>query len=75
MTFHTKDALCSARITQVLNLSLAVATFEAIGAKGLISCQDSQILNLVTTTTATVSAVITYQRAIAEEKKIRIGIE
>lgn len=37
MAFHTEDALGSSRITKVLNLSLAIAAFEAIGAEGLIA--------------------------------------
>ena len=61
MAVHAKDTLCSSRITKVLNLPLAISTFEAIGTKCLIACEDSEILNLVATTTAAICAVITYQ--------------
>lgn len=67
MAVHTKYALRSPRISEILDLSLAVSTLEAICAKGLISCQDRKILNLVTTTAATICTVIAYQGSVAEE--------
>lgn len=65
MTFHAEDALSSPRITKVLNLPLAVATFEAVGAEGLITSQDGQVLNLVTTAATAVCAVVADQGSIS----------
>lgn len=47
MTGHTKYALARTGIFEVLDLLLAIATTEAGGTKGLIACQDGEILNLV----------------------------
>jgi hypothetical protein len=60
MTVHTKYALRSSRIAKVLNLFLAIATFEAIRAEGLISSQYGQVLDLVSTAAAAVCAVVAY---------------
>jgi hypothetical protein len=75
MAIHTEDSLRRARIPQILNLLLAVPAFEAVGAEGLVASQDGQILNLVPTAAAAICAVVADQGAIAEEKKVRIGVE
>lgn len=61
MAFHAKDALCSSRITKVLDHPLAVAAFEAVCAKSLITSQNSQILYLIAAITTAVCAVIAYE--------------
>lgn len=75
MTRHAKDTLGSASISQVLNLAFAVPTTEAVCAEGLVSGQDGQIFNLVSTVVTAVCAVVTYEGAIAEEEEVRIGVE
>jgi len=68
MTAHTKDTLGSPRISQVLNLPLAVSTSEACRAEGLLAGKDGQVFNLVATSTAAVGAIIADKGAIAKEK-------
>ena len=41
MAVHTKDALRCAGIAQILDLPLAIPALEAVGAKGLVTCEDS----------------------------------
>lgn len=60
VTIHAKDALRGARISEVLNLFLAVATLETVGAKGLVSSQNSQVLDLVLAAATAVCAIVTY---------------
>lgn len=60
MTVHTEYALRSSRIAKVLNLFLAIATFEAIRAEGLVASQYGQVLDLVSTAAAAVRAVVAY---------------
>lgn len=57
MTIHTKDSLGCARITEVLDLSLAVAASEALSTEGLVTGEDSEILNLVTAGVTTIGTV------------------
>lgn len=75
MTCHAEDTLRCARIPQVLNLPLAVATLKAACAEGLVTGEYSQILDLVSAGIAAVCALIAYERAITEQKEIRIGVE
>lgn len=75
MTTHAKDALRRARITQILNLPLAIATAEAAGAESLIASKDGQIFDFVTACIAAVGAVVANERAIAEQEKVGIGVE
>ena len=67
MTRHAEDALASTRISQVLNLPLAVSTFEAGSAKGLVASEDGEVFDFVAACIATVCAVVAYERAVAEE--------
>jgi spore maturation protein CgeB len=60
MTVHTKYALRRSRIAKVLNFFLAIATFEAIRAEGLVTSQYRQVLDLVSTAAAAVRAVVAY---------------
>lgn len=62
-------------IAQVLDLSLAIPTAEACCAKGLVSGQDGQVLNLITASTAAVGAIIADQRAISKQKEVRIRVK
>jgi hypothetical protein len=41
----------------------------------LVTRQDRKILDLVVARTATVRAIVTNERAIAEKKEVRVGIE
>ena len=75
MTAHTKDALRGARITQVLDLPLTIATSEAAGAKGLIASQNRQVFNLIAAGVATVRAVIANEGAVAEQKQVGVRVE
>jgi hypothetical protein len=61
MTFHAENTLRSARIAQVLNLSLAVPASEALSTKSLVSRQDGQILDLVVAGATTIRAVTAYK--------------
>lgn len=61
MTAHAKYALRGSGVTEVIDLAFAVPTAEARGAKGLISSQNGEVLDLVTTRAATISAVVTYE--------------
>jgi len=63
------------RIAKILDLPLAVPTTEAGGAKGLVSRQNGQILDLVIASAAAVGAVVTDEGAVAKEKQICVGIK
>ena len=75
MTFHAKNALRSASISKVFNLFLAVPTTEAASAESLISSENREILDLVTTGTTAVCTIIANERAVTEEKEVGIRIE
>lgn len=68
MTAHAKDTLRSARITQILNLPLAIATPEATGAKCLVASEDGKVFDLIAACVAAVCAVVANERAVAEEE-------
>ena len=72
MTGHAKYALTRPRISQVLDLALAVPTSEACRAKCLIASQDGKIFNLVSASIATIGTIVTDERAIAEKEEVRI---
>ena len=75
MAFHTEYPLRSPRITQILNLFLAIPAPKATGTKSMISGEDSQILNLVPTRSAAVCTIIADERTITKEEEICIGVE
>ena len=58
---HTEDALRGSRISQVLNLSLAVTALEASRTKGLVAGQYGKVLDLVAAVAAAVCAVVANQ--------------
>jgi hypothetical protein len=72
---HAEDALRRAGIAQILDLALAVAAAEAVGAKGLVARQDGQVLDLVAAVVAAICAVVAYQRAVAEQQQVRVRVE
>lgn len=67
MAVHTEHALASARISQILDLLLAVPAAKASRAISLVAGKNGEILDLVATGAATICAVVTDERAIAEE--------
>lgn len=75
MAVHTEDALRSARISEIFDLSFTVATLEAVGTEGLVSGQDGQILDLVAAAAATVGTVVADERPVAEEEQVRVRVE
>jgi hypothetical protein len=75
VTVHAKDTLRRPRISQILDLSLAIAALEAIRTKGLVARQDGQVFNLIPTITATVGAIVAYEGSVAQEQEVCIGIE
>jgi hypothetical protein len=72
---HAEDALRGAGIAQVLDLALAVAASEAVGAEGLVARQDGQVLDLVPAVVAAVRAVVADERAVAEQQQVRVRVE
>lgn len=72
MTAHTKDALTGARISQVIDLALAVSAFEAISAKGLVSGQYREVFDLVAASAAAVCTIVADERAVAEKEEVGI---
>jgi hypothetical protein len=72
---HAKDALRGARIAQILNLPLAVATAEAARAESLVASQDGQVFDLVAACIAAVCTVVADEGAVAEEEQVGVGVE
>lgn len=54
---------------------LAIPTPEAIRAEGLITSQDSEVFDFVATVVAAVCAVVAYERSVAEQEEIGVGVE
>lgn len=75
MTGHAEDSLRSASIPQVFNFALAVATSEAICTEGLIPGENREVLDFIAAVVAAICTIVTYQRAVAEQQEIRIGVE
>lgn len=75
MTGHTEYALRGSRISKIVNFPLAIATPETICTERLISCQYSQILDLVVACAAAVGAVVANERSVAEQKEVGIRIK
>lgn len=68
MTFHAEDAHRRPGISQVVDLLLAVPASEACGAKGLVSGEDSQILDFVSAIEAAVGATLTDEGAVSKQQ-------
>jgi len=75
VALHAKDSLRCPCVPKILDLLFTIPTPEAAGAKCVIACEDSQILDLVSTCTAAVCTIVADEGAIAEEEEVRIGIE
>ena len=60
MTAHAEYPLRGARISEVLNLSLAVATAKACAAECLVAGENGKIFDLVSAGVAAVSAIVAY---------------
>lgn len=75
MTIHAKDSLACARITQVLNLPLAVPALEAGGAKGLVAGEDGEVFDLVAARAAAICAVVANEGSVAQQEEVGIGIQ
>lgn len=67
MTRHAEDTLRCTRISQVLNLALAVPAPKAVCTEGLVTSQDGQVLDLVSAVVAAVGAVVADQRAVSKQ--------
>jgi hypothetical protein len=65
VAFHTKDTLGCSRVAKILNLALAIATFEAGGAKRLVAGEDREVFDLVSARAAAIGTVIADQGAIS----------
>jgi hypothetical protein len=72
---HTEDTLRGSCIAQVLNLSLAIPTPEAVGAKGLVAGQDGEVFDLVPAVVAAVGAVVADQGAVSEQQQVGVRVE
>ena len=75
MAIHAENTLRRPCISQVLDLPLAIATLETIGTEGLVASQYGEVFDLVVAAAATVSTTVAYERAIAEEKEVGVGVE
>lgn len=75
MAGHAEDALGCAGVSKILDLPLAVSAPKAAGAECLVARKDCQILNLVPACATAVCAIVANERSIAEEQKIRVGVE
>lgn len=75
MAAHAEDALAGARITQILNLPLAIAALEAGGAKGLVARQDGEVFDLVAAGAAAVGAIVADEGAITEQEEVGVRVE
>jgi hypothetical protein len=75
MARHAEDTLRGPGIAQILDLALAVAASEAVGAEGLVARQNGQVLDLVAAVVAAICAVVADERAIAEQEQVRIRVE
>jgi len=75
MTAHTEYALRGSCISKVLDLALTVSATKAGRAKGLIACQNSEVFDFVVACATAVGAVVANQRAIAQEKEVRIAVQ
>ncbi len=75
MALHTKYTLRSPGIFEVLNLLLAISTFEASCAKGLVAGENCQVLDLITTDTAAIGAIVADERPVTEKEEVCVGVE
>ena len=74
MAVHAEHALTGSRISQVLNLPLAIPTSKAAGAVCLVAGENGEVLNLISTGAAAIRAVVANEGAIAEQKQIGVRV-
>jgi hypothetical protein len=75
VAFHTEDTLRRSRVAKILNLALAIATFEARSAKRLVTGEDREVFDLVSARAAAIGTIIADQGAISKHQQVGIGIE
>lgn len=75
MAVHAEYPLRRPRISKIFDLFLAVPTSKAAGTECLVSCQDSEIFDLVPTRAAAVCTIVADEGSVAEEEEVRIGVE
>lgn len=75
MAGHAEYALRSSSISKIVDFPLAIATSETVCTEGLISCQYSQILDLVVAGAAAVGAIVADERPVAEQEEIGVRIK
>lgn len=75
MAAHAEYSLRCTSITQIFDFPFAISTTKTSGTKGLVARKDREVFDLVAARSAAVRAVIANEGAIAEEQKVRIGVE
>lgn len=75
MALHAEYPLRSPGIFEVLNLLLAIPTFKAGCAKGLVAGEDCQVLDLISADTTAIGTVIADERPITEKEEVCVRIE
>lgn len=75
MAAHTEDALRCSRVSEILDLSLAVTTPEAAGTECLVSGKDGQVFDLVAACATAIGAIVADEGAIAEQEEVSIRVE
>jgi len=72
---HTEYTLRGSSISKIVDLPFTIATSEAVCAKCLVSCQYSQILDLVVACAAAICAIVADERSITEQEEVGIRVE
>jgi len=62
-------------IAKILNLPLAVPASKTRGTEGLVTRENSKVFDLVVASAAAVCAVVADERAVAQQKKVRVRVE
>lgn len=75
MAVHAEHSLAGSRISQVLNLFLAVAATKAAGTICLVAGKNGEILDLVAAGAAAVCAVVADKGAIAKEEQVCVRVK
>lgn len=75
MAIHTEYTLRGPRVTEILDLFLAVATFKTTSAKGLFTGYNGNVVNLGAARAAAISTVSAHEGTIADHEEIYVGIK
>lgn len=75
MTAHAEYALRCPCVSEILDLLFAVAATKTGATECLITCENREVFNFVSTSIAAVRAVVAYQRSVAEQEEVRVGVE